>query len=66
VTSTGQLTHFAIHPKRGHEATAAIGILPANREVSVHDGWGSYGVYRSCRHALRTVHHLRFALTCAN
>src|SRR5260221_5614922 len=59
VTSTGRLTHYAVHAKRGHEATDAIGILPAFRGVSVHDGWGGYGVYTGCRHALCNVHHLR-------
>jgi hypothetical protein len=38
VARTARLTHSAIHPKRGQQATAAIGILPAYRGVSVHDG----------------------------
>src|SRR5262249_11516055 len=59
VTSTSRLTHYAIHTKRGREATEAIGILPSYRGASVHDGWGTYGVYTSCRHALCNVHHLR-------
>src|SRR5260370_503317 len=59
VTSTAQLTHYAIHPKRGREATAAIGILPAYRGVSVHDGWKPYQTQTRCRHALCNIHHLR-------
>jgi transposase len=59
VTSTNQLTHYAIHAKRGTAATEAIGILPAYRGVSVHDGWAAYRGYTTCRHALCNIHHLR-------
>jgi transposase len=59
VASTAQLTHYAIHSKRGADATEAIGILPAFQGVSVHDGWASYQRYTACRHALCNVHHLR-------
>jgi transposase len=59
VASTHRLTHYAIHAKRGAEATDAIGILPHCTGVSVHDGWVGYRAYTACRHALCNVHHLR-------
>lgn len=59
VASTDQLTHYAIAAQRGSQATDAIGILPAFRGVSVHDGWAGYRAYTLCRHALCNVHHLR-------
>jgi transposase len=59
VASTSRLTHYAIHAKRGREATDAIGILPRFTGVSVHDGWKPYRRYTSCRHALCNIHHLR-------
>jgi len=59
VTSTATLTHYAVHAKRGHLATDAIGILPGYQGVSVHDGWKAYQRYARARHALCNVHHLR-------
>ena len=59
VASTARLTHYAIHAKRGNEATIAIGILPRYTGVSVHDGWKAYQAHTACRHALCNIHHLR-------
>jgi transposase len=59
VASTAWLTHYAIHPKRGSAAAAAIGILPVYTGVSVHDGWKPYQAQTRCRHALCNIHHLR-------
>jgi transposase len=59
VASTSRRTHYALHAKRGREATDAIGILPAFTGVSVHDGWRPYQTHTQCRHALCTIHHLR-------
>jgi transposase len=59
VSSTATLTHYGVHPKRGTEATDALGILPRFRGVSVHDGWKPYRTYTQCRHALCNIHHLR-------
>src|SRR6266480_1216024 len=58
VSATEQLTHYAVHAKRGKEALDAIGILEGFEGVSVHDGWRSYWHY-ACQHALCNVHHLR-------
>lgn len=58
VASSAELTHYAWHQKRGHDATEAIGILPFFDGVAVHDGWSVYRRY-GCDHALCNAHHLR-------
>jgi transposase len=62
VASTRRLTRYAVHAKRGREATDAMGILPGYTGVSMHDGWTTYRTYTTCRHALCNIHPLR-ALT---
>ena len=59
VASTAGLTHYACDSRRGKAAMDEIGILPAFRGVSVHDGWPAYTYYYQCRHALCGAHLLR-------
>lgn len=58
VSSTASLTHYQVHPSRGHQALDDIGIVASFTGTSVHDGWGSYWRY-GCTHALCNVHLLR-------
>lgn len=56
---TETLTHYAVHGKRGKEATDAIAILPQFHGVMVHDGYNNYPQYTQCEHALCNAHILR-------
>jgi len=58
VVSTENVTHYAVHAKRGHTATQEIGILPEFGGVAVHDSWKPYYQY-GFQHALCNAHHLR-------
>lgn len=58
VAATPRMTFYAIHPRRGRQATEAIGILPGFRGRAIHDGWPTYLSY-GCAHSLCNAHHLR-------
>jgi transposase len=59
VARTDRLTHYAVHRKRGKEATDAIGILPDFHGIMEHDGYSSYPQYTQCEHGLCNAHPLR-------
>src|SRR5215207_5747687 len=50
---------YACDPRRGKAAMDEVGILPAFRGTSVHDGRPAYEYYRRCRHSLCGAHLLR-------
>lgn len=59
VARTDRLTHYAVHRKRGKEATDAIGILPQFHGIMEHDSYSSYPQYTQCEHGLCNAHPLR-------
>jgi transposase len=56
--STGLLSRFTVHAKRGQQAMDAAGVLPRFAGVAVHDGWPPYWRYE-VTHALCGAHLLR-------
>ena len=57
--STEQLTHYAVHEKRGSKAPKDIGILPDFEGTAVHDHWASYYTFDNCSHSECNAHNLR-------
>jgi hypothetical protein len=57
--STGQLTRYTTHARRGSEAINHANVLPGFSGVAVHDGWAPYRNYTDCEHGLCNIHHLR-------
>lgn len=49
--TTGLLTLLVVHPKRGVEAMADIGIFEHYSGTIVHDGLAAYDTYRAASHA---------------
>jgi transposase len=58
LAGTTELTHYAVHQKRGSSATEDIGTPPPFRGVAVHEGLTAYGSYEGCEHASCDAHHL--------
>ena len=57
--STGLLSLFTVHAKRGKQAMDAAGVLPGFAGVAIHDGWAPYWRYEHATHALCGAHLLR-------
>lgn len=59
VFSTDQLTAYHLDAKRGRAAMERMGILPAFKNLLVHDCLGAYFTFTDCRHSLCNPHLLR-------
>ncbi len=59
VVGNENLTHYAIHDKRGRKASEEIGILPEFKGTMIHDHWKTYFTYKDATHGLCNAHHLR-------
>lgn len=57
--STEQLTHYAVHEKRGTKAAKDIGILPEFSGTACHDHWIPYYNFTNCSHSECNAHSLR-------
>ena len=57
--STGTLTRYLAHRRRGREAMEQMGVLAGFTGVACHDGWSPYATYTDSVHALCNAHHLR-------
>ena len=57
--TTNLLTLVAVHPKRGREALADIGVLAGYTGTLVHDGYASYDDFTAGSHAQCGAHFLR-------
>jgi transposase len=57
--STGKLTHYAVHEKRGAKAAKEIGILPQFNGTACHDHWIPYYSFTNCSHSECNAHVLR-------
>jgi transposase len=57
--STGKLTLYAVHDRRGEEGIDHLGVLRSFAGIAVHDGLSTYRKYEEVVHALCNVHHLR-------
>ena len=59
VASTGKVTLYAMHQRRGAVAMEDMGILAKFTGTAIHDHWKPYYTFKSCSHGLCNAHHLR-------